>query len=99
MKKLQHNNPGTKIEAGTKKVAISIKIEIFLIAPSLLVFLNKWCFRFRKVYSFHCFFANGENLLQFVSTPFLNNDDGWTLTTIDPVYYDLPSRKVNFNEL
>ena len=47
------------------------------------------------MYSFHCFFANGEDLLQFVSAPFLNNDIGWTfpLITIDPVCYDLPLKK------
>ena len=36
-----------------------------------------------------------QKLLQFVSTPFLNNDVGGTfqLTIIDPVCYDLPSKK------
>ena len=39
-----------------------------------------------------------QKWLQFVSTPFLNNDVGGTfpLTMIDPVCYDLPSKKSCF---
>ena len=51
---------------------------------------------FAKYIVFHCFFAVGVDLLQFVSTTYLNNKVGWTfpLTAIDPLCYDLLPKKV-----
>ena len=72
----------------------------FVFAPSLLVlfFTISDVSGFVKYIVFPCFFANSWDLLQIVSTRFLNNVFGWTfqLTTVDPVSYDLPSEKKGF---
>ena len=66
--------------AVAKMVAIFMKIEICFYTFYFLFFYYKWCFRFHKIYSFHCFFVEGAYLLQSVSTPYLNNDVKWTFS-------------------